>query len=35
MPAITMRAGGANTIVGERGSCSQVELDNASSQYRH
>jgi hypothetical protein len=35
MPTITMRAGATNTIVGERGSCSQVELDNASSQYRH
>jgi len=35
MPTITMRAGAGNTIIGERGSCSQVELDNASSQYRH
>jgi hypothetical protein len=35
MPAITMRASGNQTIVGERGSCSEIEHDNASSQYRH
>jgi len=35
MNPITMRNTGGNTIIGERGSCSEIEHDNASSQYRH
>jgi hypothetical protein len=35
MPTITMRNTGGNTIVGERGSCTESEHDNAASQYRH
>ena len=35
MPPITMRNNGGNSIIGERGSCSEIEHDNASSQYRH
>jgi len=35
MPVITMRNTGGNTIVGERGSCSEIEHENAASQYRH
>jgi hypothetical protein len=35
MPKITMRNTGGNTIVGERGSCSEIEHDNAATQYRH
>ena len=35
MPTITMRASGGNTIIGERGSCTDHEQKEASSQYRH
>jgi hypothetical protein len=35
MPKITMRLSGGNTIIGERGSCSETEHNNVSSQYRH
>jgi hypothetical protein len=35
MPTITMRLSPGNTIVGERGSCSETEHDNVSRQYRH
>jgi hypothetical protein len=35
MPTITMRASGGNTIIGERGSCTDHEQTEASSQYRH
>jgi len=35
MPTITMRLMGGNTIVGERGSCTDQEQKEASSQFRH
>ena len=35
MPTIMMRNTGANTIVGERGNCTDHEQKEASSQYRH
>ena len=35
MPTITMRNTGGNTIIGERGSCTDHEQKEASSQYRH
>jgi len=35
MPKITMRLSGGNTIIAERGSCSETEHNNVSSQYRH
>jgi hypothetical protein len=35
MPTITMRSTGANTIVGERGACTDHEQKEASSQMRH
>ena len=35
MPAITMRNTGGNTIIAERGACSETELEQVSSQERH
>ena len=35
MPTVTMRNTGGNTIIGERGSCTDNEQREASSQYRH
>ena len=35
MPTITMRNTGGSTIIGERGSCTDHEQKEASSQYRH
>jgi hypothetical protein len=35
MPKIAMRLSAGNTIIGERGSCSETEHNNVSSQYRH
>jgi len=35
MPTVTMRNSGANTIVGERGACTDHEQREASSQMRH
>jgi hypothetical protein len=35
MPTIIMRSTGGNTIIGERGSCTDHEQREASSQYRH
>jgi hypothetical protein len=35
MPTITMRNTGGNTIINERGSCTDSEQKEASSQYRH
>jgi hypothetical protein len=35
MPARTMRLANANTIIAERGSCTESEHDNVSSQMRH
>jgi hypothetical protein len=35
MPTVIMRASGANTIVGERGACTDHEQREASSQFRH
>ena len=35
MPTVTMRLGGGNTIIGERGACTDHEQTEASSQYRH
>jgi hypothetical protein len=35
MPTITMRNTGGNQIIGERGSCTDHEQKEASSQYRH
>jgi hypothetical protein len=35
MPTITMRLGGNNTVIGERGACTDHEQTEASSQYRH
>ena len=35
MPPITMRNTGGNTIINERGACSETELEQVSSQERH
>ena len=35
MPTVIMRNTGGNTIIGERGSCTDNEQREASSQYRH
>jgi hypothetical protein len=35
MPARTLRLANANTIIAERGSCTETEHDNVSSQMRH
>ena len=35
MPARTLRISGANTIIPERGSCTDSELSEVSSQMRH
>jgi hypothetical protein len=35
MPARTLRASAANAIVGERGSCTETEHNEVSTQYRH
>jgi hypothetical protein len=35
MPTITMRLSGGNTVIGERGSCTETEHEEVSSQFRH
>ena len=35
MPTVTMRLSGNNTVIQERGSCTDIEQQEASSQYRH
>ncbi len=35
MPPVTLRASGNNTIIAERGACSETELEQVSSQERH
>jgi hypothetical protein len=35
MPARTLRLAAANTIIAERGSCTDSELEEVSSQMRH
>jgi len=35
MPARTLRLGNGGTIIGERGSCTESELKEVSSQMRH